>query len=36
VVSARVNVSTAVLDEHDDRWAEREKMEQRRKHLNQI
>jgi hypothetical protein len=32
VVSARANVSIAVLDEHYDR----EKMEQRRKYLNQI
>jgi hypothetical protein len=36
VVSARANVSTAVLDEHYDRRTEREKMEQRRKYLNQI
>jgi hypothetical protein len=36
VVSARANVSMAVLDEHYDRRTEREKMEQRRKYLNQI
>jgi hypothetical protein len=36
VVSARANVSTAVLDEHYDRRTEREKMEQRRKYLNQM
>jgi len=36
VVSARVNVSTAVLDEHYDRRTERDKMEQRRKYLDQI
>jgi hypothetical protein len=36
VVSARANVSTAVLDEHYDRRTEREKMAQRRKYLDNI
>jgi integrase len=36
VVSARANISTAVLVEHYDRRTEREKMEQRRRYLNQI
>jgi integrase len=36
VVSARANVSTAVLDEHYDRRTERKKMEQRRKYLDDV
>jgi integrase len=36
VVSARANVSTAVLDEHYNRRTERGKMEQRRKYLDNI
>ncbi|WP_201741176.1 site-specific integrase [Salinigranum halophilum] len=36
IVSAQANVSTAVLDEHYDRRTQREKIEQRRKYLDQI
>lgn len=36
VVSARANVSTAVLDEYYDRRSEREKMEQRRKCVHEL
>lgn len=36
VVSARANVSTAVLDEHYDRRTEHKKMEQRRKYLDDV
>jgi hypothetical protein len=36
VVSARANVSPAVLSEHYDRRTRREKMEQRRRYLDQI
>jgi len=36
VVSARANVSTAVLDEHYDRRTERKKMEQQRTYLDDV
>lgn len=36
IVSARANVSTAVLEKHYDRRSQRKKMEQRRKYLDQV